>query len=145
MKAQVAALFAGLLFGLGLVVSQMINPNKIIGFLNVTGDWDPSLALVLVAAVTMSFLGLRLAARRTRPIVSDKFQIPSRRDLDGRLIIGAAIFGIGWGLAGYCPGPALAALTVGTWEPVVFLGAMFLGSLLCRFFESRFPQKAPKI
>lgn len=139
MKASVAALFAGLLFGFGLAVSQMINPDKIISFLNVSGDWDPSLALVLFAAVTINFLGLRLAARRTRPIVSDVFQIPTRRDLDSRLIVGAAVFGVGWGLAGYCPGPALAALTIGTWEPIVFLAAMFVGSFACRLVERKFP------
>ncbi len=135
MPAQLTGFLAGLLFGLGLAVSQMINPNKVIGFLNVAGDWDPSLALVLFAAVSVNFIGFRWTKRRTRPLFADVFHLPTRADLDSRLIAGAAVFGVGWGLGGYCPGPALAALSIGSWEPVIFVGAMLIGSLLARLYE----------
>lgn len=121
---------AGLLFGLGLAISQMVNPEKVIAFLDITGDWDPSLALVMAAAVAVNFVGFRLTTRRQQPVFGDVFHLPTRSDLDGRLIIGATIFGVGWGLGGYCPGPALAALSIGSWEPVVFLAAMLAGSLV---------------
>lgn len=142
MNKNVTGFLAGLLFGLGLTVSQMINPEKVIAFLNISGDWDPSLALVMAAAVLVNFVGFRLTMRRTQPVFADVFHLPSRKDLDGRLIAGAAIFGVGWGLGGYCPGPALAALSIGSWEPVVFILAMILGSLTYRFLENRPSQKA---
>lgn len=137
MPAQLTGFLAGLLFGLGLAISQMINPNKVISFLNVSGNWDPSLALVLFAAVVVNFIGFRWANRRDRPVFADTFHLPTRTDLDGRLILGAAVFGVGWGLGGYCPGPALAALTLGSWEPIIFVAAMLVGSLLARLYDKR--------
>ena len=137
MKARITALLAGVLFGLGLAVSQMINPQKVQSFLDVFGQWDPSLALVMLAAVAVSFAGFRFAAGRDAPLLDTSFHAPSRRDLDGRLLTGAAIFGIGWGLAGYCPGPAISALALSTWEPLVFLVAMAAGSLLMLAFERK--------
>lgn len=119
---------SGLLFGLGLAVSQMINPDKVISFLDITGDWDPSLALVLFAAVSVTALGFSLTSKRSQPLFAEAFHLPTRSDLDARLILGAAIFGIGWGLVGYCPGPAIAALTSGALQPLVFVGAMLAGS-----------------
>ena len=135
MPAQITGFLAGLLFGLGLAISQMINPNKVIGFLNVAGNWDPSLALVLFAAVSVNFIGFRWTSRRSRPVFADVFHLPTRSDLDARLITGAAVFGVGWGLGGYCPGPALAALTIGSTEPIVFVAAMLAGSLLARLYD----------
>ncbi len=137
MKTQLTALLTGVLFGLGLAVSQMINPQKVIAFLDVFGNWDPSLALVLAGAVVVSFVGFQLAKRRATPVLASSFHAPTRTDLDARLLAGAAIFGIGWGLAGYCPGPAISALALGSLEPVVFLLAMAAGSLTLSRFDRR--------
>lgn len=128
----VTALLAGALFGVGLTVSQMISPEKVLAFLDVTGNWDPSLALVMGAALLVSALGYVLAKKRSRPFIGGSFQIPSRRDIDWRLALGATIFGCGWGLAGYCPGPAIAAVVIGSNEPWLFLLAMLAGSLAAR-------------
>lgn len=137
MKTQLTALLAGVLFGLGLAVSQMINPQKVIAFLDVFGRWDPSLALVLAGAVVVSFIGFRIANGRAAPMLAPSFQAPTRTDLDTRLLAGAAVFGIGWGLAGYCPGPAISALATGSWEPVIFLLAMAAGSLTLSQIDKR--------
>jgi uncharacterized membrane protein YedE/YeeE len=124
----IASAFAsGLLFGLGLIVSQMVNPAKVIGFLDIFGPWDPSLAFVMGGAVTVSAAGSALARRRGHPLLAPRFEFPTRRDLDLRLIAGAALFGVGWGLAGLCPGPALVAMMFGPWEIIVFVGAMVAG------------------
>jgi uncharacterized membrane protein YedE/YeeE len=129
----IASTFAvGLLFGLGLLVSGMADPAKVLAFLDVTGRWDPSLALVMAGAVAVSAAGYRLARRRGRPVLAPRLDVPARRDLDGRLIAGAAIFGLGWGLAGLCPGPALTLLTVAPAEAVTFVAAMVAGMALFR-------------
>jgi uncharacterized membrane protein YedE/YeeE len=131
--AKTASAFAvGLLFGLGLLDSGMADPAKVLAFLDVTGRWDPSLALVMAGAVAASAAGYRLARRRGRPILAPRLDVPARRDLDGRLIAGAAIFGLGCGLAGLCPGPALTILTVAPMEAVTFVAAMVAGMLLFR-------------
>ena len=113
MPLLLSAFASGLLFGLGLIVSRMVDPAKVLGFLDIVGNWDPSLAFVMGGAVAVSALGYRLAKRRGRPVLAPRLEIPTRRDLDPRLIGGAALFGIGWGLVGLCPGPALTALTFG--------------------------------
>lgn len=128
MPLKLMAALSGVLFGLGLAISQMINPDKVISFLNITGDWDPSLALVLLAAVSVSSLGFTFSKKIERPWFGDVFHIPTRSDLDVRLIAGAALFGIGWGLVGYCPGPAIAALTTGSLQPVLFVASMLAGA-----------------
>ncbi|MEQ8195435.1 MAG: YeeE/YedE family protein [Rhodospirillales bacterium] len=128
-----ASLISGVLFGLGLAVSNMINPAKVIGFLDVAGAWDPSLAFVLGGAVAVTAVGYRFVIRRDGPLFEGKFQIPSRRDIDMPLLAGAAVFGIGWGLVGLCPGPAIAGLAVGLRESAVFVLAMFAGMTLYRF------------
>ncbi|WP_366556311.1 DUF6691 family protein [Aquibaculum sediminis] len=129
-------LFAGLLFGIGLTVSQMVNPEKVLAFLDfggiATGTWDPSLGLVMGAALLFAAPGFYIARRREAPILGDRFEIPQRRDLDGRLIGGALLFGAGWGLVGYCPGPAIAGLAFGRMETVIFVVAMLLGMLAYR-------------
>lgn len=137
MYRNLAAGLAGVLFGLGLAISQMINPDKVIAFLNITGNWDPSLALVLFSAVSVSALGFSLTNRRDQPLFADTFHLPMRSDLDSRLILGAAVFGIGWGLVGYCPGPAIAAITTGTIDPMIFLAGMLMGSWAVTFTDRR--------
>ncbi len=135
--AKTASAFAvGLLFGLGLLVSGMADPAKVLAFLDVTGRWDPSLAFVMAGAVTVSATGYRVARRRGRPMLASRLEIPARRDLDRRLIAGAAVFGIGWGLAGLCPGPALTLLTVAPVQAATFVVAMVAGMLLFRLVPS---------
>ena len=131
MKA-LAGYLAGLLFGLGLAVSGMTDPARVIGFLDVAGAWDPTLIFVLGGAVITTFIGYRLAWRRQAPVLDARFQLPTRRDLDGRLLGGAALFGIGWGLTGYCPGPAVASLPGLSWPLALFLIAMVAGWWLAR-------------
>ena len=123
----------GLLFGLGLTVSQMINPAKGLGFLYIFGAWDPSLAFVMAAAVAVSALGYGIAKHRGRPLLAPRLELPSRRDLDSRLLAGAAMFGVGWGLAGLCPGPALTLLPLLLPKAFIFVGAMILGMILFHF------------
>lgn len=139
-----AALGAGVLFGLGLAISQMVNPEKVLAFLDVgaiaAGRWDPSLALVLLAAVGVNLIGYRFVLGRPHPLFDAKFHLPTRSDLDARLIGGAALFGIGWGLAGYCPGPGIAALVLGHADALWFTGAMLVGMFAFERFE-RFGQK----
>lgn len=133
MPAMISAFVSGLLFGLGLIVSQMVDPAKVLGFLDVFGRWDPSLAFVMGGAVMVSALGYRIAKRRAAPVLATRLEIPTRRDLDLRLIGGAALFGIGWGLVGLCPGPALVALTFGPRDVFVFVAAMIVGMAAFRF------------
>ena len=136
-KRNLAALGAGSLFGLGLAVSQMVNPKKVQGFLDVAGNWDASLALVMGGALAVTLVAFRLVLKRPRPLFDDSFQLPAAKSLDRRLLAGAAIFGVGWGLAGYCPGPALAALSRGGVEAFVFVLAMLIGSLACAALTER--------
>jgi uncharacterized protein len=132
MPVLLATLGAGIVFGAGLVVSQMIDPGKVLAFLDVAGAWDPSLALVMVGALAVAIPGFRLAAARNAPVFGGGFDRPSRQAIDGRLLGGAAVFGIGWGLVGFCPGPALAALAFGRWEAALFVLAMLAGMWLFR-------------
>lgn len=132
MARLVSALVVGLLFGLGLLVSGMSDPAKVLAFLDVAGRWDPSLAFVMAGAVFVSALGYLLARRRTRPVLAPTLEIPTRRDLDLPLVAGAAIFGIGWGLVGLCPGPALTLLPVVPRQAAIFVAAMLAGMLLVR-------------
>ena len=134
MKA-LAGYLAGLLFGLGLAISGMTDPARVIGFLDVAGAWDPTLIFVLGGAVITTFIGYRLVWRRQAPVLDARFQLPTRRDLDGRLLGGAALFGIGWGLTGYCPGPAVASLPGLSWPLALFLVAMVAGWWLARRFS----------
>jgi uncharacterized protein len=126
----IAALAAGLLFGIGLVVSGMTDPGKVIGFLDVAGHWDPSLAFVMGGAVLVGFFAFRMAAKRTRNFFGGALQLPTRRDIDRPLIAGSVVFGIGWGLAGFCPGPALVAFGSGVDKAAVFIAAMLIGMLV---------------
>ncbi|WP_298957865.1 DUF6691 family protein [uncultured Methylobacterium sp.] len=122
-----AAALAGLLFGIGLALSGMLDPARVRGFLDVTGAWDPTLAFVLAGAVMASSLGTALARRLRRPLLAERFDWPTRTRIDRPLILGAVLFGIGWGLSGFCPGPAVAALSAGLLPVVVFVAAMVVG------------------
>ncbi len=135
MKMHLAALVSGLLFGLGLGVSQMIDRARVLGFLDVTGAWDPALMFVLGGAVGVTVILFRVVVRRSKPLFDEMFHLPMKKQIDSRLIWGAAMFGIGWGLAGYCPGPAITSLTLGSWNPVLFMVAFAAGSYLARLFE----------
>ena len=123
---------AGALFGIGLLISKMTNPSKVLAFLDIFGDWDPSLAFVMGGALLVTLVGYRLVLRRTAPIYAPKFRLPTRSDIDGRLVSGAALFGIGWSLAGLCPGPALASLAFGGASVVTFVVAMFVPMFIMR-------------
>jgi hypothetical protein len=130
----------GLIFGLGLVIAGMSNPAKVLNFLDVagigSGTWDPSLAFVLAGAIAVTFVGYKLVLRRGQPIFGEKFHLPTAQDIDARIIAGPAIFGVGWGLAGFCPGPAFTALTSGL-PAAIFVAAMFAGMLAARTLASR--------
>ena len=128
MKQILTALGAGIVFGLGLAISQMVDPAKVLGFLDLAGDWDPSLAFVMGGAVVVSFFGFRAASARVRPFFAAAFQMPKATDLDARLLGGAALFGVGWGLVGICPGPAIAGLAFGLTESVIFVVALLVGA-----------------
>jgi len=130
-----AAFASGALFAAGLVLGGMTQPAKIVGFLDVAGRWDPSLALVMGGAVATYAVAFRLTRRRARPLLADGFVLPTRRDIDARLIAGAALFGVGWGLAGYCPGPALASLAAGAEQAVCFVAAMLIGMAIFDLLE----------
>ena len=135
MLRHFSALIAGLVFGLGLVISQMVNPAKVIDFLDIFGDWDPSLGFVMGAALVVTAIGYRLAWRKPKPFAADQFQVPGNRTLDKKLAIGAILFGIGWGLVGLCPGPAIAALFIGGSPIIIFLGAMIAGMVVFEGFN----------
>jgi uncharacterized membrane protein YedE/YeeE len=122
-----SALLTGLLFGIALIVSGMTDPSKVLGFLDLAGAWNPSLAMVMGGALLVGLPGFALAARRTRPLFGDAMRLPSSTRVDRRLVVGSVTFGIGWGLAGYCPGPVLASLAVGGVKPLIFFIAMLVG------------------
>ena len=132
MNAFVFALGAGFVFGTGLWVSGMANPKKVLGFLDVTGNWDASLMLVMAGAVAVTLIGFRIVLKWKKPVLAESFELPKKSDIDTPLVAGAAIFGIGWGIAGYCPGPALTALATLSTESIVFVAAMLIGGFLQR-------------
>jgi len=127
MLPLLASLFSGLVFGLGLLLSGMTNPAKVIGFLDVAGAWDPSLAFVMVGAIAVAFFAFRFARSRGKSVLGLSVVLPRRHTVDARLILGSIVFGIGWGLAGYCPGPAIVSLGAGYEEAILFSAAMIAG------------------
>jgi len=133
--------FIGVTFGSGLVIAGMTNPAKVLNFLDFaaiqTGGWDPSLAFVLAGAIAVTFIGFKFVLRRKQPIFADKFHLPSAEELDLRIVAGPAIFGIGWGLAGFCPGPALTALSGNSPAAFQFVGAMLIGMVSARWATNR--------
>jgi uncharacterized protein len=132
MKVATSAMF-GALFGLGLLISGMLDPANVLGFLDVAGDWNPQLAFVMGGAIAVALPAFQLARKRQQTLTGEPLQLPRRTGLDGRLIGGAAIFGLGWGLAGLCPGPALVAVGFAGPPAFVFAGAMVLGALIARW------------
>lgn len=142
MMRILSALASGLVFGLGLTISGMINPAKVIAFLDIFGDWDPSLLFVMGAALMVTALGYRIAWRSPKPVFAPAFQLPGNRQIDARLAAGAVLFGVGWGLVGLCPGPALAALSIGGAPAAGFVLAMMAGLGLGHVF-SRWSAKEP--
>ena len=131
----ISALFVGLLFGIGLIVSGMTDPSKVIGFLDLAGRWDPSLALVMGGAILVGLVAFRFAAGRTRSLLGDVMRLPTASQIDRRLVLGGLAFGAGWGLAGYCPGPALASLASGAVKPLIFSAAMLAGMAIFALLE----------
>lgn len=132
----------GLLFGVGLVVSGMSDPAKVLNFLDFFGTWDPSLAFVMGGAVVVTFFGYRLVFSRGKPVAADSFRLPEAAEIDSRILVGPAIFGFGWGLSGFCPGPAITALGLGATGTLAFLPAMFAGMWAARLVASRGPEPA---
>jgi len=132
MKRAAAAFLVGLVFGAGLLVSGMTDPAKVLGFLDVTDAWDPSLALVMAAAVAVFALLYRLALKRPRPLLAADFAQPARRGIDARLVVGALLFGVGWGLSGFCPGPAIVSAAFGDPRVWAFVAAMVVGVAIAR-------------
>lgn len=128
--AGLSAFVAGLLFGLGLLLAGMADPAKVLAFLDLAGNWNPSLALVMAGAIATAVLPLGWAGRRSRALLGGAMQLPTRRDLDARLIGGSLLFGVGWGIAGLCPGPAVTLLLVGHWQVLLFVAAMLAGMLI---------------
>ncbi len=137
------SLLAGLVFGLGLLVSGMANPAKVLGFLDLGGAWDPSLALVMAGAIAVGFIAFVFANKRTVSLMGAEMKLPTARHVDRRLVIGSMLFGIGWGIAGFCPGPGLVGLGLGESKAIVFVVAMLVGMLVFEFLEKRREAVAP--
>ncbi|MDY7564481.1 YeeE/YedE family protein [Pseudomonas sp. RTC3] len=134
---KLTAFFSGLIFGLGVLLAGMANPAKVLGFLDLAGAWDPSLGLVMTGAIAVAILPLNWARKQKQSLLGAPMQIPVKRELDSRLIGGSLLFGVGWGIAGICPGPAVAILLTGHWQIIVFMGAMLAGILLFSALENR--------
>lgn len=138
----------GLTFGLGLVIAGMSDPAKVLNFLDIaaisSGTWDASLAFVLAGAIVVTFVGFRFVLRRMRPIFGEKFHLPTATDLDARIVAGPAIFGVGWGLAGLCPGPAFTVLGGGSTAAFLFVAAMLIGMVAARWLANR-PSMAGRV
>lgn len=132
MRQTFIALLTGVLFGAGLVVSDMVNPARVLAFLDIFGNWDPALAFVMGGAIIPSAIAYLASNKLRQPLLDGRFFIPENRIIDRQLIYGAAIFGAGWGLVGYCPGPAIAGVAFGDWQPIVFIAAMLAGMWLHR-------------
>lgn len=128
--AHLVSFSSGLLFAIGLATAGMTRPDKVLGFLDVTGAWDPSLAFVMAGAVAVYAAAYQLVRRRAAPLAGEHFHLPTRRDLEPKLLAGAGLFGVGWGLAGYCPGPAITSLGTGGFEAFLFVAAMAFGMVL---------------
>ncbi|MGH1418014.1 MAG: DUF6691 family protein [Hyphomicrobiaceae bacterium] len=129
----IAAVFSGLIFGFGVIVSGMVNPAKVLSFFDVAGAWDPSLALVMASALAVTVVGFRVLHNNYKPVFAPDYFLPTAMDIDSRLVVGAGLFGLGWGLAGFCPGPALAALVYGGQSVATFVLAMLTGIVAAKF------------
>lgn len=136
MKSTLVAFVSGIIFSVGLVVSGMINPHKVIGFLDILGDWDISLLFVMGGAVTFNLIAFRFVTKRKEPFFSADWHLPTSSDLDKKLVIGSALFGIGWGIAGICPGPGIVNLVTLKPEAIYFVASLVLGMLVFQFTKS---------
>lgn len=135
--SRLVSVLAGLLFGIGLTLSDMVDPQRVLAFLDVTGAWDPSLAIVMASALVPAALAWQIRGRREHPLLADRFHVPVSRKIDRSLLAGAALFGVGWGLIGLCPGPALADLAIRPWPAAMFVAALLGGMGLHRLIHSR--------
>ena len=143
MNAVLAAFISGLIFAVGLAISGMTQPGKVTAFLDLFGNWDPSLAFVMLGAIAVYAVLYRLIRRRATPFFAPIFSVPTRNDLDARLIGGAALFGIGWGLGGFCPGPAVTSLASGHLSVFIFVASMLAGMFLFKLVDSQWLQPSP--
>lgn len=141
MKLALAAFSCGIIFGLGLAISEMINPSRVIGFLDITGNWDLTLLLVMGSALAVTIVGFPLIIRRAHPLLTETFHLPTRADIDLSLLGGAVLFGIGWGIAGLCPGPAIAGLASLSPSIFMFVAAMIIGQFLGGKLQSMLAQQ----
>lgn len=137
MKQYWIALISGVLFGLGLGLSQMIDRDRVIGFLDVAGVWDPTLLFVLGGAVSVTLIAFRFVLRLPHPLFANTFSLPTKKNIERSLVLGSAMFGVGWGIAGYCPGPAITVLVLGIFNPVLFIVAFIGGSLTYKWISER--------
>ncbi|MBT5185297.1 MAG: YeeE/YedE family protein [Kordiimonadaceae bacterium] len=136
MVKAIVGFLSGIVFGLGLVLSGMSNPAKVLNFLDIFGTFDPSLIFVMAGAILIVFAGYKLILKRKHPVFAQVFQIPTRKDLDKNLILGAAFFGIGWGIGGFCPGPAISSLLLGSEGIIYFFPAMLVGLTLTKIIKA---------
>ena len=134
---RAAVFLAGLLFGAGVTVSGMVNPMKVLNFMDLAGTWDPTLIFVMGGGLVATLIGYRLVLKRKKPLFADSYHLPASRVIDARLVGGAALFGLGWGLTGFCPGPAVASLVFGYWQSAVFVAAMAVGMIATRIITHR--------
>lgn len=139
----VTSLLTGVLFGIGLILSGMTNPAKVLGFLDITGNWDPSLVLVMAGAIAVGLVAFTFGKKKTISLIGEPLRLPTATSIDRRLILGSIVFGIGWGLTGYCPGPALASLFLGL-KPLIFVVAMIGGMTIYELLESLKAKKSGK-
>ena len=143
-KRDGLALVTGTIFGIGLGLSQMTDRQRVLGFLDLAGIWDPTLLFVLAAAVAFTAIAFRFVLRRPTPLLDKKFYVPDSNAIDSRLVLGSAIFGVGWGISGYCPGPGIAALAIGSWNPVLFVIALVTGMFVFNRYEKISPARQSK-
>ena len=134
---NVSAFLVGLLFGLGLIVSGMASPAKVLGFLDLAGHWDPSLAFVMIGAIAFASIGFFASRRIEKPLLDETKHLPTKKKIDTQLIVGSAIFGVGWGIAGFCPGPVVVAVGAGKFGAAIFLAAMLAGMLAFNLFDTQ--------
>lgn len=143
MRATASALAVGVIFGAGLALSDMINPSRVLAFLDIAGAWDPTLAFVIGGALIPTAIAFAMRPHLTRPLFAGAFSIPENRTPDRRLLLGSALFGIGWGLVGFCPGPAISGLVLGVWQPWLFVAAMLMGMLAERALPLQLAPQPP--
>jgi len=132
---KLVSLISGIIFGVGLVISEMINPEKVLGFLDLFGNWDPSLAFVMIGALIVSSPLFHIIKKKEKPIFAENFNYSNNKSINNKLILGSAIFGAGWGLIGLCPGPAISSIALLNINSIAFVAAMFVGFYLAKFFK----------